>query len=347
MNSALSLSILNQQDLTSCNTLGLTAYASHLVRYQTDDDLAQIATLAQRHRHVFVLGGGSNVVLPTHFSGLVIKVESSGVRLLETTSTHYLIEAQAGQVWHDFVDTCISKGWYGLENLALIPGTVGAAPVQNIGAYGVELQQYVHSLLAYDLHTATTVELSGSECEFAYRDSFFKRQPMGQWLILRVRFCLPIQWAPVLTYPDLQRHPGLLLGADHVTARQVFNAVSEIRASKLPDPAVLANAGSFFKNPIVDQDTYTLLKARWPDLVAYPQTDQRYKLAAGWLIDQAGWKGKRLGPVGVHSRQALVLVHHGGGCADDIHALADTLRADVHQRFGVVLEQEPLNVASR
>lgn len=340
------LSILNQQDLTPFNTLGLSANASHLVRYQAHDNLAQLAELAQSHRHVFVLGGGSNVVLPPQFSGLVIKVESSGIRLLKATDTHYIIEAEAGQVWHDFVDTCVSNGWYGLENLALIPGTVGAAPVQNIGAYGVELQHYIHSLLAYNLHSATTLELSASECEFAYRDSFFKRQPMGQWLILQVRFSLPRLWSPVLTYPDLQRHSGLLATAGKVSARQVFDAVSKIRASKLPDPATLANAGSFFKNPIVDQETYTLLKAEWPNLVAYPQAEQHYKLAAGWLIDQAGWKGKRLGPVGVHSRQALVLVHHGGGSADDIRALADTISADVYQRFGVLLEQEPLSVTS-
>lgn len=340
------LSILKQQDLTLFNTLGLSANASHLVRYQSGDNLTQLAALAQSHRHVFVLGGGSNVVLPANFSGLVIKVESSGIHLLEATDTHYIIQAEAGQTWHEFVDACISNGWYGLENLALIPGTVGAAPVQNIGAYGVELQQYVHSLQAYNLHTATTLEFSAAECEFAYRDSFFKRQPMGQWLILRVRFCLPKQWSPVLTYPDLQRHPGLSSASTTVTARQIFDAVSEIRASKLPDPAVLANAGSFFKNPIVDQEMYSYLKTNWPDLVAYPQINGGYKLAAGWLIDQAGWKGKRLGPVGVHSRQALVLVHHGGGSADHIHALANTISADVYQRFGVSLEQEPLNVTT-
>lgn len=342
----MSLLILNQQDLTPFNTLGLSANASHLVRYQTHDSLAQLAALALAHRHVFVLGGGSNVVLPPSFCGLVIKIESKGIHLLQATDTHYIVEAEAGETWHNFVDTCINNGWYGLENLALIPGTVGAAPVQNIGAYGVELQQYVHSLRAYNLHTATTVELSASECEFAYRDSFFKRQPMGPWVILRVRFCFPKQWSPVLTYPDLQHHPGLLAAGNQVSARQVFDAVSEIRTSKLPDPAVLANAGSFFKNPIVDQETYTLLKASWPDLVAYPQANNSYKLAAGWLIDQAGWKGRRLGPVGVHSRQALVLVHHGGGSADHIHALAATISADVHQRFGVLLEQEPLNVTS-
>lgn len=331
-------------DLTTSNTLGLACTASHLVRYQSPDQLTDLLMLVSKYQDVLVLGGGSNVVLPATLGGLVIKVESRGIRLLETTDTHFIVEAQAGEVWHDFVDVCIHQGWWGLENLALIPGTVGAAPVQNIGAYGVELDQRFHSLTACDLRTGQIVEVPASQCGFSYRTSYFKQQPVGQWLILSVRFSLPRQWSPVLSYPDLQRHPVLATVGSQIDARQVFDAVCEIRRSKLPDPAVLGNAGSFFKNPVVSTQTYHAILLDWPAVVAYPQADGTYKLAAGWLIDQAGWKGRRLGPVGVHSRQALVLVNHGGATAGDIHQLAQAIQADVQQRFGVTLEQEPVNV---
>lgn len=331
-------------DLTPSNTLGLAATARHLVRYQSAQQLAELTELALGYDDVFVLGGGSNVVLPPQLDCLVIKVESGGVRLLEENDTHFVVEAQAGEVWHDFVDDCINNGWYGLENLALIPGTVGAAPVQNIGAYGVELDQRFHSLDAYNLRTGTQVQMSAKQCGFSYRNSFFKQQPAGQWLILRVRFNLPRQWTPVLSYPDLQRHSMLAAAGDQVSARQVFDAVCQVRQAKLPDPVVLSNAGSFFKNPVVNAQAYQAIKAQWPGLVAYPQPDGCYKLAAGWLIDQAGWKGRRLGAVGVHQDQALVLVNYGGASARDIHALSQTIKADVQQRFGVLLEQEPVNV---
>lgn len=330
-------------DLTTSNTLGLAATASHLVRYQFPEQLVDLLALVSQYQNVLVLGGGSNVILPAVLDGLVIKVESRGIRLLEETETHFIVEAQAGEIWHDFVDHCISCGWWGLENLALIPGTVGAAPVQNIGAYGIELDQRFHSLVACNLSTGQTVEMSAQQCEFSYRTSYFKQQPPGQWLILSVRFSLPRQWSPVLAYPDLQRHPVLVTAGNTINARQVFDAVCDIRRSKLPDPAVLGNAGSFFKNPVVSAQTYQGLLADWPALVAYPQAGGMYKLAAGWLIDQAGWKGKRMGPVGVHDRQALVLVNHGGATANDIHQLAHAIQDDVQQRFGVKLEQEPVN----
>ncbi len=235
---------------------------------------------------------------------------------------------------------CLAQGWPGLENLALIPGTVGAAPVQNIGAYGVELDQRFHSLLAWDLQAGREVEMGPEDCRFAYRDSVFKRDAPGRWLIVAVRFRLPVEWRPVLEYPDLQRHASLQ--QREVLPRQVFDAVCEIRRGKLPDPAVLGNAGSFFKNPVVEAGRYRRLKAEHSGLVAYAQPDGRYKLAAGWLIDQAGWKGRRAGPVGVHERQALVLVNYGGATADDVLGLAEQIKASVSQRFGVLLEQEPV-----
>src|SRR5690606_19757793 len=247
------------------------------------------------------------------------------------TTAHWFVEAAAGEPWHGFVDHCLSQGWPGLENLALIPGTVGAAPVQDIGAYGLELDQRLPSVVAWDLRAGRERELRADECGFAYRDSLFKRDGAGRWLIVRVRFALPKAWVPRLDYPDVRDYPGL--HADD--PRQIFDAVCDIRRRKLPDPVVLGNAGRFFKHPVVPGDQANGLKQRFPDLRTYPQADGRVKLAAGWLIEQAGWKGRRLGPVGMHDRQALVLVNHGGAQAADVLALAQAVRADVQARFGV------------
>lgn len=336
---------VSTQDLTSFNTLQLRSETRALVRYSAPAQLDDLSRLAARYRHVFVLGGGSNVVLAEHLGCLVIKVESRGVRVFEQNDRELIIEAQAGEVWHDFVSLCVANGWDGLENLALIPGTAGAAPVQNIGAYGVELEQRFHSLSVWDLRDRKMLEMSLSDCGFSYRDSFFKRAQPGRWLITAVRFRLPKPWKPVLEYADLKRHPALMASAHAVTAAQVFNAVCEIRRAKLPDPARIGNAGSFFKNPIVTVARHDAIKTQYPGLVAYPQGKGLVKLAAGWLIDQAGWKGRRMGKVGVHDRQALVLVNHGGANADDIALLARAVQNDVAARFGVQLEQEPILVS--
>ncbi len=332
------------QDLTSFNTLGLRSCARAFVRCTSVDQAQALSALAADYQHVFILGGGSNVVLAPHLDCLVVKVETRGIKLLSQSDDECIVEAQAGEVWHDFVGYCVDQGWHGLENLALIPGTVGAAPVQNIGAYGVELDQRFHSLVAWDMRESKLLEMGPQACGFSYRNSFFKQAEPGRWLILKVRFCLTKIWHAVLGYPDLQHHPVLQAAGAQVTARQVFDAVCDIRQSKLPDPAVLGNAGSFFKNPVVAAAQYQALKQTHPGLVAYAQPDGTYKLAAGWLIDSAGWKGKVAGAVGVHARQALVLVNHGGACADDIAMLADAIRADIAARFGVDLEQEPVRI---
>ncbi|SHI16294.1 UDP-N-acetylmuramate dehydrogenase [Pollutimonas bauzanensis] len=337
---------ISEQDLTSLNTLGLRAHARALLRYRSPAQLPELSAAAGRYAGVFILGGGSNVVLAPALDCLVVKVESRGVALHGETGSELIVEAQAGENWHDFVAGCVERGWNGLENLALIPGTVGAAPVQNIGAYGVELDQRFHSLVAWDMREGRAVEMGAADCQFSYRNSFFKQAGPGRWLILKVRFGLPRRWRPVLDYPDLQGHPVLEKAGAAASARQIFDAVCEIRRRKLPDPAVLGNAGSFFKNPIVGADVLDAIRAACPEAVAYPQGGGRYKLAAGWLIDRAGWKGRRMGPVGVHERQALVLVNHGGATAQDIGLLAEAIRADVASRFGVRLEQEPVMVGA-
>ncbi|NGM87257.1 UDP-N-acetylmuramate dehydrogenase [Parapusillimonas sp. SGNA-6] len=334
---------ISSQDLSSFNTLGLKSTAASLLRFSDRAQLAELSSIAADYPAVFVLGGGSNVVLGPRLDCLVVKVESRGIRVHAETASDFIIEAQAGENWHAFVARCVDEGWHGLENLALIPGTVGAAPVQNIGAYGVELDQRFDSLLAWDLTERRLVEMTAADCGFSYRNSVFKRGGQGRWLVLSLRFRLPKAWRPVLDYPDLRRHPALTAG-EAVTPRHVFDAVCDIRRSKLPDPARLGNAGSFFKNPVVDASTYRRLKEAFPQLVAYPQGDGSYKLAAGWMIDHAGWKGRRMGPAGVHDRQALVLVNHGGATAQDIALLAEAIRADVAQKFGVELEQEPVSV---
>lgn len=332
-----------QQDLSALNTLGLAATAEACV---TLDDAAQLPALsdlaARTGGPLLVLGGGSNLVLPQSVPGLVARVALRGVRLLHASPDAWLVEAAGGEIWHGFVAECVRQGWDGLENLALIPGTVGAAPVQNIGAYGVELADRFDSLTAWDVRAGRYVEMNAADCRYAYRDSVFKHQPAGSWVIVSVRFRLPRPWRPVLGYPDLQRHPRLAQGEP--AARDIFDAVCDIRRAKLPDPAVTGNAGSFFKNPIVSAAQRDSLAAQHPGMVSYPQPDGRYKLAAGWLIDQCGWKGRSLGAAGVHDRQALVLVNRGGATAADIMALARAIQADVSERYGVTLEPEPVVV---
>jgi len=327
-------------DLTPFNTLGLAARADAFVSLRSPAQLDALSTLAGRYPGLLVLGGGSNLVLPARVDSLVARVALKGVRLLEARPDAWVVEAGAGENWHDFVSTCVANGWDGLENLALIPGTVGAAPVQNIGAYGVELAERFLGLTAWNVRQRRLVDMDAADCRYAYRDSVFKHDAPGTWIIVSVRFSLPRPWRPMLDYPDLQRQAGLAGGQP--TARAIFDAVCDIRRAKLPDPAVIGNAGSFFKNPLVDAATRDALAARHAGLVSYPQPDGRYKLAAGWLIDQCGWKGRHLGPAGVHDRQALVLVNRGGATAADILALAAAIQQDVARRYGVALEPEPV-----
>lgn len=338
---------ITEQDLTFYNTLGLKSQARAFLRLTSATDLQTLSDMASGYPGVVVLGGGSNVVLAPQLNELVVHVETRGVALVDQDAEAFLVEVQAGEPWHHFVGLCVEHGWNGLENLALIPGTAGAAPVQNIGAYGVEQDAYFHSLVAWDIRQGRQVEMGRGDCLFSYRDSFFKHAEPGRWLILAVRYRLPRHWTPRLSYPDLARHAGIAVAGAGVTPRQIFEAVCEIRRAKLPDPAELANVGSFFKNPVVDAETFRRLRDLHPGMVAYPLEDgAHFKLAAGWLIERSGWKGRRLGPVGMHERQSLVMVNHGGANARDIQVLADVIRAEVATRFGVHLEQEPVNVGA-
>ena len=328
--------------LDRLNTLGLAARAAGLATITSIDRLKALRMLPEWQAWPrFVLGGGSNLVLTGNFAGLVLQVQIPGRRQVAEDADAWWVEAGAGENWHDFVTWTLKHGWPGLENLALIPGTVGAAPIQNIGAYGLEMAERFEQLEAVDLISGTTVILDRPACRFGYRDSLFKQEATGRYLICSVTFRLPKRWQPVTGYAELARE----LEARNLprpSPRHIAEAVMAIRSRKLPDPARLGNVGSFFKNPQVEAATFARLTEHHPNLPHYPQPDGTIKLAAGWLIEQCGWKGRRLGAVGVHDQQALVLVNHGGASSAELLQLAQAIQASVHERFGVRLEPEPI-----
>ena len=330
-------------DLAPFNTFGLHARAARLQQVRSVAALqAAIAAPGWRETPRLVLGGGSNLVLTSDFPGTVLKVALRGRRLLRTEPEAWIVEAGAGENWHDFVRWTLAQGWPGLENLALIPGTVGAAPIQNIGAYGLELVERFDALDAVALDSGEVRSFTAAECAFGYRDSVFKRNP-GQWLVSAVRFRLPRPWQAVTRYADVARELAAR-GVEAPRALDISDAVIAIRRRKLPDPAVIGNAGSFFKNPVVAAEACARLLAAHPAMPHYPQPDGREKLAAGWLIEQAGWKGRDRGAVGCYEHQALVLVNRGGATGADVYGLAQAIMADVEARFGVCLEPEPVFV---
>jgi UDP-N-acetylmuramate dehydrogenase len=342
------------------NTFHIVAKAHGLLRVVNCAGVQEVLAHPDWGPHPkFVLGGGSNIVLTGDVKALVLKVEIMGKRLLHETDQAYIVEAGAGENWHDFVTWTLDQGYDGLENLALIPGTVGASPVQNIGAYGLELQDRFESLDAVDLQTGAVFSLNAAQCAFGYRDSVFKHGASaagsglnsvsrdlglaGRVLITAVRFRLPKPWRAILGYADLERKI-LEAGVDQPSARQIYDWICDIRRGKLPDPAVIGNAGSFFKNPTVTPEQCADIIARDPKLVHYPLLDGSVKLAAGWLIDACGWRGKSIGHAGVYEKQALVLVNRGGATGGEVMTLAKAIQTSVYERFGILLEPEPLVV---
>ena len=324
------------------NSFGLPAVAQRLVRITSAPDVRYVVD----HPHLgrgphFILGGGSNIVLTRDPPATVLKVEVMGKRLVSEDASAWIVEAGAGENWHEFVMWTLAQGWPGLENLALIPGTVGATPVQNIGAYGLELKDRFESLDAVDLCTGRSVTLGPSVCAFAYRDSVFKHDLAGRSLITTVRFRLPKPWAPVLGYLELERKVSET-GITHPSAQLIAEWVIAIRRAKLPDPQVIGNAGSFFKNPVVTPEQCRDIIGRDPAVVHYPMPDGNVKLAAGWLIDACGWKGKSVGGASVYEKQALVLVNRGGATGSEVLTLARAIQESVYGRFGIRLEPEPV-----
>lgn len=325
-------------DLQAFNSLRLPARSHCFVEAEQRIVLVQAVELAQQEGWpLLLLGGGSNVVLRGDQPGLCVRIATRGIHPLQQDETWQWVDVEAGEPWHGFVRFCLDHGWYGLENLALIPGTVGASPIQNIGAYGVEVGRFIDSVEVLEIASGNTRRLTGAECEFGYRDSVFKQTLRDRVVILSVRFRLRRQPQLVVDYQGLA---AMLASHSQPTPQDLFAAVVELRQSKLPDPLQIPNAGSFFKNPVVDYATYQRLLADYPQLVAYPDP-QGMKLAAGWLIDRAGWKGYQQGAVGVHQHQALVLTHSGGGDGSQLLDLAANIQADIQRRFGVALEIEP------
>lgn len=329
-----------QVSLKPYNSFGIDVKARYFAQAHNDEEVREALRLAHEAGvPVLVIGGGSNLLLTRDVDALVLHMASQGRRVLSDDGMRVVVEAEAGEAWHPFVQWSLAQGFCGLENLSLIPGTVGAAPMQNVGAYGVEIKDVFVGLTALDRETGELRDFGLEECAFGYRDSLFKRNP-GRWLILRVRFALSHVLQAHLDYgPVRQRLQEQ--GVERPTAQAISDAICSIRREKLPDPAELGNAGSFFKNPVVSAVLVERIRARHPAVVGYAQADGQVKLAAGWLIEQAGWKGYRDGDAGVHRLQSLVLVNYGQASGGQMHALAQRIQADVLERFGVELEMEP------
>lgn len=328
----------NEVTLKPYNTFGIDVKAK---RFASFDSISELLTLLPeiRKQETLIAGGGSNMLFTKDFEGLFVRNCIEGIKEIERSETHVVIEAGAGEVWHDFVMYCVERGYGGLENLSLIPGCVGASPMQNIGAYGVEIKDTFEYLDAIEIETGELRRFYASDCAFGYRESVFKRALKNQYVICGVAFRLSLQPQVNTTYGIIEQE----LNAMNVSSpgiKDVSNAVIRIRQSKLPDPKVLGNAGSFFKNPVVPSEVLDTIQQHYERVPSYPAGDGYVKLAAGWLIEQAGWKGKRIGAVGVHELQALVLVNYGGGTGQEIYTLSQQIIDDIQDKFGVSLERE-------
>ncbi|ODC02977.1 UDP-N-acetylenolpyruvoylglucosamine reductase [Terasakiispira papahanaumokuakeensis] len=327
-----------QVDLTSLNTLGLPARADYLAQPDSLTALqAALAEAAEAVHPVLLLGGGSNLMLPPQLHAWVIQPCLNGMACLQDDGDHVIWRVEAGVNWHQLVMQSVQQGLYGLENLALIPGQVGAAPIQNIGAYGVELKDVLLNVEVMAVADGQHTTLSVDDCALGYRDSRFKHDWQDQWVITALHLRLRRQGTPVLGYGDLAER----LAGQVPTPEAIANTVIQIRQEKLPDPKVLGNAGSFFKNPIIPVDQATRLRDTYPQMPQHPTTDGQVKIPAAWLIDQCGLKGLRHGAFGVHQRQPLVLVHFGGGDLRGLLSLAHHIQHHIADRFGIHLEPEP------
>lgn len=329
--------IQKQVQLKPFNTLNLDAVASHYTQIQSTQDLLEALEFAERQQlNILILSGGSNMLLPEQVHALVLHMNIQGIEILDGTANIQRLRVGAGQVWHDFVLWTTQQGFYGLQNLALIPGLVGASPVQNIGAYGVEVGEFIESVDVYDRLEKKLITIAAADCDFAYRHSIFKDDP-NRYVITHVVFALLKQPELKLNYGDLKAAVG-----DDQTPENLERQVIHIRQSKLPNPKEYPNVGSFFKNPVVDQEVFDQIAEKFPNLPHYPQSNGQVKMAAGWLIDQSQWKGKQLGPVGMFHKQALVLVNYANASLTDVRATYQAVQQDVFAKFNICLEPEPV-----
>ena len=335
------MSIQQHISLKSHTTFGIEAYTSFWTEAVNEYDLK--AALEYRHKYsleLMILGGGSNILLTQDYSGLIIQNKLQGIQSETISNKEVLVEVAAGENWHLFVQHCIANDWGGLENLSLIPGSVGASPMQNIGAYGCEIKDTFYSLKAMEIQDGSIHEFDAQQCKFGYRESIFKHEAKGRYIILSAKFKLTNKEHQIKTSYGAISQELEKMGILNPTIRDVSNAVIAIRKSKLPDPAVIGNAGSFFKNPVVENSILEKIRSINPQVVSYPADENHSKLAAGWLIEAAGWKGFRRGDAGVHALQALVLVNYGKATGKEIWQLSQDVVDDVANKFGVLLERE-------
>ncbi|MCJ8209375.1 UDP-N-acetylmuramate dehydrogenase [Mucilaginibacter sp. RS28] len=332
------LQIEQNVSLKNFNTFGIDAKARYFTEINREEDLQELFLDDQwKQLPRLVLGGGSNMLFVKDFEGLVIRMNIRGIEH-RINHEEVTVEAGAGEVWNELVTYCVDHGFAGMENLSLIPGSVGASPIQNIGAYGIELKDVFHSCHAFEIASGTFRTFTKEECGFGYRESVFKSELKGQYIITRVKFQLSLQ-------PNLSLHYGAIQqelekrGIEQPTIKDVSQVVSHIRVSKLPDPSTIGNAGSFFKNPVISKEQFETLVSEFPDVVHYPASDG-VKLAAGWLIEQCGWKGKTVGNTGTWKNQALVLVNHGNATGQEVYTLSSQIIDSVYTKFGVSLERE-------
>ncbi|WP_017259697.1 UDP-N-acetylmuramate dehydrogenase [Pedobacter arcticus] len=324
--------------LKNFNTFGIEAYARYFVEINHKEELQELFTDAKWHKiQCLVLGGGSNMLFTQNFDGLVIKINIRGIEH-RINHDEVIVEAGAGEIWNNFVNYCVSWGFAGVENLSLIPGSVGASPIQNIGAYGVELKDVFESCEAFEISTGNFVSFNNTDCKFGYRESVFKQDKKGQYIVCNVKFKLSTKEHINISYgaitAELEKN-----GITQPSIKDVSKVVSEIRVSKLPDPSTIGNAGSFFKNPVIEQQVFDKIHKQFPNIVHFV-VDKGIKLAAGWLIEQCDWKGKVVGETGTWKNQALVLVNHGKATGQEVYNLSENIIESVEQKFGVRLERE-------
>ncbi|MCU0443756.1 MAG: UDP-N-acetylmuramate dehydrogenase [Microscillaceae bacterium] len=324
--------------LQNYNTFGIEAQAKRFAEFR---DIAELRQLLQAYPHEpkLILGGGSNLLFTQDFAGLVLKNSILGISQVADNQDFVVLKVGAGENWHQFVLHCLANHWAGVENLSLIPGLVGASPMQNIGAYGVEVKEVIESVEALAIADGSLRVFSNAECKFGYRESIFKNELKNQYIITHVHFRLAKQPNFKVSYGDIQKTLQDL-HIQELTIQAVSQAVCQIRQSKLPNPAELGNAGSFFKNPEIPTAQFEKLKTQFPTIPSYPINAQIIKIPAGWLIEQAGWKGKRSGNIGVHDKQALVIVNYGGGKGLEIKQLAQQIQTSVREKFGIELKPE-------
>ena len=334
------MNIQENYSLKLYNTFGVDAKASYFVEAHNFTDLRK-ALLFRRQNNLPILfmGGGSNMLFVDDFKGLALKLNLKGIEIVKEDEDHVWVKAQGSENWHQFIEWTLAHDFGGLENLSLIPGNVGTAPIQNIGAYGVEAKDTIVEVQALSLESGDERVFSNEDCQFGYRESIFKNQLKGQYVLVAVTFKLTKRNHSVKTeYGAIQKELDLE-GITHPTIQDVSKAVIRIRESKLPDPSQIGNSGSFFKNPIISKEAFDQVIAQHPNLVHYP-ADNGMKIAAGWLIEQAGWKGKRFGDAGVHEKQALVLVNYGNATGREIYNLSENIIQDIYSKFGITLERE-------